>query len=277
MLMPTLFPGELATKERPYSSLASMWTEFANLKHHTTPALNGEAFTSASQASSSDVPHYRAPLAPSGSTVRRPGRPSPHDVASVSTAHSRRDPFSVDYGLWPFVDRDYTIVCTVTNHMIHTNLSLWTPLLTEEARRRACIQHRGHCCNCGCPAPFQHVFSLLNPKFTTHDTGGSKFETWKTRMRNWRRKGPQHRHQGNGRRHTPRNSTSRPHKTGHSPAPQGNTAGAMTAPNVVAPPAPPLAPSNAPTPAPAPPTMRYGLTYSANSNPNNRQPDTVRE
>lgn len=40
MLMPTLFPSELATRDRPYDSLASMWTAFANLKHNTTPTTH---------------------------------------------------------------------------------------------------------------------------------------------------------------------------------------------------------------------------------------------
>lgn len=31
MLVLTLFPGELTTKERPFDSLASLWTAFANL------------------------------------------------------------------------------------------------------------------------------------------------------------------------------------------------------------------------------------------------------
>ena len=31
MLIPTLFPGDLATREKPYDSLASMWTAFADL------------------------------------------------------------------------------------------------------------------------------------------------------------------------------------------------------------------------------------------------------
>lgn len=31
MLMPTLFPGKMATRERPYDSLQSMWTALANL------------------------------------------------------------------------------------------------------------------------------------------------------------------------------------------------------------------------------------------------------
>ena len=44
MLMPTLFPGDLATREKPYDSLASMWTAFADLKHNTSPAIDGGAF-----------------------------------------------------------------------------------------------------------------------------------------------------------------------------------------------------------------------------------------
>ena len=47
MLMPTLFSGDLATREKPYNSLASMWTTFANLKHNTSPAIDGDAFASA--------------------------------------------------------------------------------------------------------------------------------------------------------------------------------------------------------------------------------------
>lgn len=46
-LMPTLFPGEFATKERPYDSLASTWTAFAILKYNTSPAIDGNEFASA--------------------------------------------------------------------------------------------------------------------------------------------------------------------------------------------------------------------------------------
>ena len=96
-----------------------------NPKHNTTPAINGDAFTPASQASSS-----QAPTSP-------PCAPSAHGVASVSPVHSSRDPFSVDYGLWPFHDNNCNIVCTVTNLAVNTDLSLWTPLLTEPAARLA--------------------------------------------------------------------------------------------------------------------------------------------
>ena len=188
MLMPTLFPGDLATRKIPYVTLASMWTTFGDLKHNMSPAIDGDAFASAPRTSSSHAPPtVVAPAASAAVSQRhysRPTRPS-HTASNVSHAHSRRDLFRVDYSLWPFDDKDYEIVCTVTNHMVNTNLSLWTPLLTEDARRQACIQYSGRCCNCGstdhslrwCPATSTNVFSLLNPEFATHDTDGSMFET----------------------------------------------------------------------------------------------------
>ena len=132
-LMPTLFPGDRATREKPYASLALMWTTFADLKHNTSPAINGDAFASAPQVPSShSPPPINAPTASVTAPQRynsRPSRPS-HSISNVSPVHSRRDPFRIDYGIWPFEDQDYAIVCTVTNHALHTKLSLWTPLLT---------------------------------------------------------------------------------------------------------------------------------------------------
>ena len=130
MLMPTLFPEVLATRERPCDSLATLWTVFANLKHNTSPAIDGDAFAPAQQGLHS--------VTPSGSptaTLHRHARRTGHGVFNVSPTHSRRDPFTVDYGLWPFDGRDYDIVCMVTNNVVNTDLSLWTPLLSEDARR----------------------------------------------------------------------------------------------------------------------------------------------
>ena len=163
-LMPTLFPGDLATREKPYASLVSMWTAFSDLKHSTSPAIDGDAYTYVPRASGPiTIPTVTVPAASAAGSQRftRLARPS-HTVSNVDHVHSRRDPFRVDYGLWPFDDREYTIVCTVTNQMVNSNLSLWTPLLTDDARRQACIQYSGRCCNCGssehslqwCPAPF---------------------------------------------------------------------------------------------------------------------------
>ena len=149
-LMPTLFPGDLATREKPYASLASMWTAFSDLKHNTSPAIDGDAYSSRPQASRPiATPTVPVPAAPAAGSQRytRLERP-PHTISNVDHVHSRRDPFRIDYGLWPFDDSDYAIVCTVTNQMVNTNLSLWTPLLTDSARRQACIQYSGRCCNC---------------------------------------------------------------------------------------------------------------------------------
>ena len=145
-LMPTLFPGDRATREKPYVSLASMWTAFADLKQNTSPAISDDSFASALQASS---PHAPPTITVPAASVpvphrhnSRPSRPS-HTVSNVSPVHSRRDPLRIDYGIWPFDDQDYAIVCTVTNHALHTKLSLWTPFLTEDARRQACVQYSG--------------------------------------------------------------------------------------------------------------------------------------
>ena len=112
MLMPTLFPGDLATREKPYVTLASMWTAFGDLKHNISPAIDGDTFASASRTSSSHAPPTVAvPTASAAVSQRhysRPARPS-HTVSNVSHAHTRRDPFRVDYGLWPFNDKDYDI------------------------------------------------------------------------------------------------------------------------------------------------------------------------
>ena len=167
MLTPTLFPGILATEERPYDPLATLWTVFAHLKHITSPAIDGDAFSPAHKGLSSYTHHAVAssnlPTTSPNRSARRFGRQdTAPGVFNISPTYSRRDPFADDYGLWPFDDRDYDIVCTVTNHILNTNLSLWTPLLSEEARRQACVQYKGRCCSCGstehslrwCPAPF---------------------------------------------------------------------------------------------------------------------------
>ena len=163
ILMPTLFPGVLATRERPYESLATLWTVFANLKHNTSPAIDGDAFAPAHQGLR---PPGRNTVTLSGSPTAKPHRHvrrTGHGFFNVSPTHSRRYPFTVDYGLWPFDDSDYDIVCTVTNNVVNTDLSLWTPLLSEDARRQACVQYTGRCSNCGssehslrwCPALFK--------------------------------------------------------------------------------------------------------------------------
>ena len=71
MLMPTLFPGAFATPERPYDSLATLWTVFANLKHNTSPAIDGDAFSTAHQGLR---PPAHNMVTPSGSLTASPHR-----------------------------------------------------------------------------------------------------------------------------------------------------------------------------------------------------------
>ena len=128
MLMPTLFSGDLVTRERPYNLLATIWTVFTNLRHNTSPAKDGGA-ASMPQAPSSHAPHTVTTsvtsITPLQRNNRRTGRPdASNSILNVSPVYSRRDPFSVDNGLWPFDDRDHASVCTVTNNMLNTDMSL---------------------------------------------------------------------------------------------------------------------------------------------------------
>ena len=41
-LMPTLYPGVLATVSRPFSTLDAMWLALETLANNKTPAINGE-------------------------------------------------------------------------------------------------------------------------------------------------------------------------------------------------------------------------------------------
>ena len=63
-------------------------------------------------------------------------------VLNVSPIHSRRYSFHVD-------DLDYDTACIVINNIVKTDLSLWMPGLSEDARRQVCVQCRSRCCNCG--------------------------------------------------------------------------------------------------------------------------------
>ena len=43
-LMPTLYPGSVATDPKPYASLDAMWKAFSDLAHNKTPTVNGDFF-----------------------------------------------------------------------------------------------------------------------------------------------------------------------------------------------------------------------------------------
>ena len=79
MLMPTLFPGDLATREKHYVILTSMWTAFNDLKHNMSPAIDGDTFASATRTSSSHAsPTVAVPAASTAVSQHHYGRP--HDL-----------------------------------------------------------------------------------------------------------------------------------------------------------------------------------------------------
>ena len=51
-LMPTLYPGSMATDPKPYASFAKMWKAFGDLSNNKTPVVNGDNFSSLPSSSS---------------------------------------------------------------------------------------------------------------------------------------------------------------------------------------------------------------------------------
>ena len=71
MLTPTLFRGNLTTRERPYNSLATSWTVFALLKENRSPTIDGDAFDLAFKGSSSHAhPMATSPVSSTASLHR---------------------------------------------------------------------------------------------------------------------------------------------------------------------------------------------------------------
>ena len=71
MLVPTLLPGDLATRAKHYVTLALMWTAFGDFKHNMSPAIDSDAFASAPRTSSSHAPPTVAVPAASAAVSQR--------------------------------------------------------------------------------------------------------------------------------------------------------------------------------------------------------------
>ena len=80
-LMPTLYPGSLATDPKPYASLDKMRKAFSELAHNKTPAVNVDFFFSACLFVGSAV------IRPVGASARRSwARPGPSAVPDAFMA-----------------------------------------------------------------------------------------------------------------------------------------------------------------------------------------------
>ena len=166
---------------------------FEKLQVYTSPTLNGGAFTSVPQATSSHTPSIVITpvisIAPLQRDKSRTWSPDAwHGVPNVLSAHCRRDPFFL---LTTGSDASTTVTTqscvqqritssTLTRLYRHPS-SPRTPAVRPAysiAAGDVCILRgsTGHSLR-RCLAPFKNCFSLLNPEFATHDADDSIFET----------------------------------------------------------------------------------------------------
>ena len=75
-LMPTLYPGSMATDPKPCASLDKMWKAFNDLAHTKTPAVNDENICSLFYCRERSHPPRRCPGSPVMGAARAECRPS---------------------------------------------------------------------------------------------------------------------------------------------------------------------------------------------------------
>ena len=78
-LMPSLYPGELATRPQPFGSIDAMWLALGTLANDKTPAINGAKLFSLPAVSGGRV------SAPSGPPPAAPGRGQGRATSQTST------------------------------------------------------------------------------------------------------------------------------------------------------------------------------------------------
>lgn len=88
----TFFPADVVTREEPYADLASVSSAFCNMKHNTSPAMDGDAFAFIPQDLISYAPlNIVTSVTPvAAAQRRRPWRPPSHMTSNVPPKHSQR-------------------------------------------------------------------------------------------------------------------------------------------------------------------------------------------
>ena len=104
-LMPTLYPGELATVPTPFSTIDAMWLAFQTMATNRTPAICGEKYFSlpplaglSLKTHAGDRSQSRS-AAPPPLTGRVGGSRNPVVLSVAQTDHHDADPFygSISY------------------------------------------------------------------------------------------------------------------------------------------------------------------------------------
>ena len=135
-LMPSLYPGKLATRLQPFDSIDATWLALGTLANNKTPGINSAKYVSQPVSAASGPP----PAAPG----RGPGRVTSQTSAWAAGLH--RNPVvmyvsqaptdswvpSTSYSQWLLAHCDE--VCTVTDTFSTDDCPLWSGLLSPTAR-----------------------------------------------------------------------------------------------------------------------------------------------
>ena len=201
--MPTLYPSDLATAPSPFVSIDAMWLAFQVLATNKTPALNGEKHYSlpplaglSLHSNASDRSQSRSAAPPSlmGRVGSSRNNPVVMSVASVDQYYD--DPFTHSYQHWPAEPSHWDEVFNVSDSFNTNDPSLWTPLVSPQARSQAFRDNKGRCLNCHdtdhslkhCTQPFTNSSGCLNPQLGQLGDNGDGFCRWQQRMRSYRRR-----------------------------------------------------------------------------------------
>ena len=168
-LMPSLYPGELATRSQHFGSVDVMWLPLGTLENINTLNINGAKLFAVPAVSEGRVSAPSGP--PPAAPGRRQGRAtlqtsawatgSPRNPVIMNISRDPTDSWvSSSYSLWPLAHCHE--VCTVIDTFSTDDPTLWSSLLSPTARAAAFCDNQGHCHNCHeMTQYFWHVFLML--------------------------------------------------------------------------------------------------------------------
>ena len=135
-LMPTLYPGLMATDPKPYASLDKMWKAFGDLSNNKTPAINGEICFSLPVSSSgvrSSAPSGPRPAGHRRGQGRVPSQTSSWQMGSsnnpiVMSVIDSAEPWTDNTSkCWPLEEHHYAEVLPFALRLRRTTLFSGAP------------------------------------------------------------------------------------------------------------------------------------------------------
>ena len=150
-MMPTLYPGSIATDPKLYASLVKMWKTFGDLTNNMTPAVNGDNCFSL-PVSYSGVPSS-APAGPWPACHGRGQSRVPSQTPSwqagssnnpiVMSVNDLTDPWTDNTSkCWPHEEHHYAEVFAVCASFRTDDPPPWSALLSPSARSATLRENR---------------------------------------------------------------------------------------------------------------------------------------